>query len=192
MDVSLKEFREKHSHGRFTYKEALAFGITRGEFYKLVRSGKFERVQRGYYQLYDYFPSTMYHQFRDISKRLNYKAAICLQTALTFYELSDEFINVPSLLVDNTTYSHDKTIHLFRKRKPHWDKGINEEDGFLITSIERTIVESMVYKKWAGWEGIKALRLVLKEKKTDIYKISKIAKELGYYKRIEKNLEVFF
>ena len=91
------------------------------------------RIKRGIYQFFDYLPLTLDEQFADISMELNTKSAICLTSALSYYNLSDEIVIEPVVLVDASFYKRTDQCVLFRKRTPNWKIGIDEKEGFNIT-----------------------------------------------------------
>ena len=123
---------------------------------------------------------------------LNTKSAICLTSALSYYNLSDEIVTKAYVLVDASFYK--KTggqCILFRKRSPYWEVGIDEKKGFNITSIDRTIVESAFYKSHTGWDGTQAIKYSIDNKITTVQKLYEMAKKLDYLKKIRAHLEVF-
>lgn len=167
------------------------FGLKKRDFYEMVSRGELVRIKRGVYQFFDYLPLSLDEQFSDVSKELNTRSAICLSSALSYYDLSDQIVTRPFVLVDATFYIKTDQCILFRKRNPKWDIGIEQKEGFKITSIERTIVESVYHKSHTGWDGIKALKYSIENKITTVTKVHEIAKKLGCEKKILPNLEVF-
>ena len=191
MSYSITVFIKKYSHKNFSYQEALDFGFKPSQFYKWVYQGYIERFERGFYRFKSNFPLNYNKQFAEFSKLIPRKNAICLTTALSYYQLNDDIITTPVFLVDHSLKSKKQSICLFRKRNPCWSIGIQQKKGFLITSLERTIVESMIYKKWTGQKGLTALKQAILERRTNIFKVIKLSKQLGYSKRLAPYFEVF-
>lgn len=190
--TKLKQFKKEYADSSFSVKEALRFGFTKRQFYLLVKQGEFERIDIGFYRLRERAALSLDARFKDLSKLIHGKSAICLITALSYYGLSDEIVTVPWFIVDHGTTSTLKSVKLFRKRKPHWEIGITKKNGFLITSLERTIVECLAYKQTAtGFEGVHALRKAIRKGMVRIENIFKVAKALGYNKRIRGILEAY-
>jgi len=187
----LNHFKKHYKAKSFSYKEAIDFGFKSSQFYRLVEEGVVERFARGHYRLSSYFPESYEKQFSEYSKLINEKSAICLGDALSYHQLSDEIVTTPIILVDHGTKTNLKTIRLYRARNPKWEIGINKKKGFWVTSVERSIVESMIHTDKAGREGYTALKKAIFTKKTSIFKIIKIAEELGYKKRLAPYFEVF-
>ena len=191
-DKKIKSFKAKYGDKQFTYTEAIAFGFSHAEFYRYVKDKIFERIHKATYRFDDYLPLTQGEQFRDALKLLGGSSAICLTSALSYYRLTDMVITKPWILVDHSTTSRSKIIQLFRKRDPMWDIGIEKMDGFKITSLERTIVESIAYRNTlTGYDGIYALRKAIFQQKVKLHDLYKIAKKLGYNKRIDGVLEAY-
>ena len=77
-------------------------------------------------------------------------------------------------------------------RNPKWKLGIKKEDGILITSIERTIIDSLVYAHIIGANiGIDALKKALKDKKVKLKDIIDLALKMKVYDKIQKTVQVF-
>ncbi len=191
-DKKIKSFKKKYGNKQFTYSEAIEFGFSHAEFYRHVTTQLFERVHKATYRFDDYLPLTQPEQFRDALQLVGHHSAICLTSALSYYRLTDIVVTKPWILVDHTTTSRSKIIQLFRKRNPMWDIGIEDIDGIRITSVERTIVESIAYRNTlTGYEGIYALRKAIFQHKVNLQDLMKIARQLGYTKRVDSVLEAY-
>lgn len=188
------KFKHAYQNKQFTASEARAFGIPHVRLYALVKNKEIERVAWGHYRFPDYFPVSLEAQFQEASQLVSGKTAICLIPALGYYGLTDIIVTKPWLLVGNKTTSRNKSIHLFRRRKPMWNVGIETKDGFNITSIERTIVECIAFRSTTtGNEGTIALRKAISKGKVKIENVYRMAQKLGYLKnkRIEGILEAY-
>jgi hypothetical protein len=83
-------------------------------------------------------------------------------------------------------------IRIVRLKNPKWRIGISKERGYWITTLERTIVDSLAFPRFVGtMAATMALRRSLKMKKTDMSKIIDMASKLGCLKRIYSRLEAF-
>lgn len=187
----LNRFKRRYKAKSFSYKEAIDFGLKTSQFYKLVKDGTFERFSRGHYRLKNYFPENYEKQFSEYSKLINNKSAVCLNDALSYHQLSNEIVTKPVFIVDHSVKSSINTIRLHRARDPKWEIGIDRKKGFWVTSLERSIVESMVHTDKTGREGYIALKKAIFDKKTTIFKVIKMAEALGYKKRLAPYFEVF-
>lgn len=160
-----------------TSKELERLGISRTAIQALTREDKLLRIGRGVYQL----PNVELDnesQYRAATKRIKGKSAVCLISALSHYNLTDEIPKQTWLLVNINSRSNHKDIRLYRSNNPHWKIGIVKTDGYQITTLERTIVDAIILKKKFGNLGIEALKKALKEKFTTASKIMNMATKL--------------
>jgi predicted transcriptional regulator of viral defense system len=166
-----------------TSKELERLGISRAAIKALTKEDKLLRVGRGVYQL----PSVeLDHEslYRAATKRIKGQSAVCLMSALSHYNLTDEIPKQTWLLVNIDRRSIHKDIRLYRSNNPRWKIGIEKVDGYKITSLERTIVDAIILKKKFGNLGIEALKKALKEKLTTASKIMDMAAKLGADERV--------
>lgn len=160
-----------------TRKELERLGISRNTLEALLKEDKLLRIGRGVYQL----PSVELDNetlYRAATKRIKGPSVVCLMSALSHYNLTDEIPKQTWLLVNADGRSYHKDIRLYRSRNPNWKVGIVKADGYKITSLERTIVDAIILKKKFGNLGIEALKKALKEKLTTASKIMDMAAKL--------------
>lgn len=161
-----------------TRKELERLGISRNALDSLLKEEHLLRIGRGVYQL----PSVELDNeslYRASTKRIKRQSAVCLISALSHYNLTDEIPKQTWLLVNAEGRSYHKDIRLYRSRNPNWKIGIVKADGYQITSLERTIVDAIKLKKKIGNLGIEALKKALKEKLTTASKVMDIATKLN-------------
>lgn len=160
-----------------TSKELERLGISRREIQALTKEDKLLRIGRGIYLL----PSVELDNeslYRAATKRIKGPSAVCLMSALSHYNLTDEIPRQTWLLVNIDSRSIHKDIRLYRSNNPRWKIGIKKADGYKITTLERTIVDAIILKKKFGNLGIEALKKALKEKLTTASKIMDMASKL--------------
>lgn len=192
LDNKLSILKNEFGKRQFTYSDAIAFGISHVQFYELVKNKTIERLQKGVYRFDDYLPLTKEEQFRDATELIHGESAICLTSALSYYRLTDIVVTKPWMLVSHSVSSRSKMIQLFRKRDPMLTVGIEKQKGFKITSIERTIVESIAYRNTlTGYDGVYALRNAVNQNKVSLQDLFKIAKKLNYTSRVQNILEAY-
>jgi predicted transcriptional regulator of viral defense system len=173
----------------FTTREAESHGVTLYQLKKLVAMGSVDQISRGIYRASgeDFGPEA---QFQVATLRVGLPSAICLLSALEYHHLTDKIAKRTWILVPASKRTTDRSLKVFRARDPKWKIGIQKEDGFFITNIERTLVDCLIQKRLLGTNtGIEALRLALKEKKTTLHKISEMAKCLKGLHRILPYIE---
>ena len=171
VDMSLKATLKRLPKQPFTYKDAIANGITRHTLRQLLNDGYIERVERGLYQtsVSDFSDQEM---FVRAIKKINPPSAIALLSALSYYELTDIIPKKVWIMVPYTKRSVIKNIRLYRSKNPLWDIGITKIDGFTITTLDRTIVDSLTHPTVIPTRvGLDALKTALNRKKTTLSKI---------------------
>ena len=173
----------------FRYHEAISAGLTRHQLHILILEGILEQRTRGIYaetqvELDDD------QAFTSAMLRVGNPSAICLLSALSYYGLTDEIPNKTWIMVPFEKRSRYPDLKLFRTRNPHWDIGIEQQSGFRITSLDRTLVDSLANKSKLGSViGIQALKTGLNQRKTKIRNIAELARQLGVFHRIKTIVE---
>ncbi|MBL7670922.1 MAG: hypothetical protein JNM39_10595 [Bdellovibrionaceae bacterium] len=182
---------ETHFTGKpFSRDELNRLGITSVQLSELLKAESVHRLSRGVYVLAgtDLSNET---QFQAATMRIDGPSAVCLLSALWYYNLTDHIPKKVWLLVPENKHTAHKDIRLLRSNNPHWKIGIEKHQNFAITNLERTIVESLCMKRILGPQiGIDALKTALKEKKTTLDKVLRMAKSLGVDHRIQNYIEV--
>ena len=173
----------------FSRKELEIMGFTGNHIQVLLKAGKIERLSHGIYHI----PGDNLgdeENFRIASLRTKEKCAVCLLSALAFYHLTDVIPKKTWILVDFDKRSTSKHLRIFRSRNPHWRIGIIQEKGYKITSLERTLVDCLTYRRLIG-TGVatEALRKAIRDRKTTLAKVFAVAKSLEADKRIFPYIE---
>ena len=130
----------------FTYQEALEKGLTQYGVRKLVNEGVIERIRQGVYQHVD-LDLSLETQFRGATTQLGVPSSVCLISALDYYSLTELVPSQVWMMVEDNKRSIRSNLRLLRTRQPHWKIGITKKKGFWITSLERTLIDCLVYKK---------------------------------------------
>ncbi|MGE3757062.1 MAG: type IV toxin-antitoxin system AbiEi family antitoxin domain-containing protein [Pseudobdellovibrionaceae bacterium] len=181
---TLKRLESQFEKDPFSLDDIKRLGITDFELNKLLKEEAIYRLSRGVYVLAgtDLSDEAL---FRSATLRIEGPSAVCLLSALAFYGLTDHIPKKVWLLVPENKHTTHKDIRPLRSRKPQWKVGIERNVGFNITNIERSIIDALVMKRILGVQiGVGALKSALKEKKTTLGKILKMAKLLGVDHRI--------
>lgn len=173
----------------FSYKEALQLGLSQHDLTKLIKQGLIEKTGYGQYR-----DASLLHEpeadYQMAMKVTRSPAAICLLSALAYYDLTDSIPKKVWVLVPQEVRRRHPRLRLVRKRNPQWNVGIVEKSGYAITSIERSIVESLILHRLIGKnEALAALKRAIKNKKTTIPKIYNVARAMEVDARIQAYLE---
>lgn len=173
----------------FSLKEAKNKGISRYQLNKLLSKEKIEKIARGIYKVSKTSTSQI-EEFQHATAIIGKPCAVCLLSALEYYDLTDTISKEVWLMVPANKRTRRTNIKLLRSANPNYTIGVNDEDGFLITSIERTIVDSLVHNRQiAPIIGIEALRRAIQKNKTTLSKVYEMSKKLGSSHRIKKYIE---
>ncbi len=168
----------------FTTQEAITAGISKIELKGLVTDGLCYSVARGIYM-----PSNLdyneEYQFKVATLIVGEPSAICLISALSIYQLTDQIPKKTWIIVPNTKRTNEKGIKLLRQRDPQWNIGIQKHNGYSITSVERTIVDCFCYARIIGLNtAVESLRDALAKKLTTGSKVLEMAKKMGVLHRL--------
>ena len=177
----------------FTAKDAEELGLSKRMLHYYFKKGELKRLARGVYRHESYLPSDQHFQWEDLAVAAqNIKdGVICLISALSYYDLTDammrEFWIATSQPNSKAKFPMTKIV-----RMRNLTLGVDEIEiagaKVKIFDPERTIVDS--FRLLDRETAIKALRAYLqKQKKPNINKLTKYAKELGV--DIEKYLLSF-
>jgi len=164
-------------------------GISRYALQKKTESGEWERIARGWYRapVGDYSDD---HIFQSVAMRVGAPCAICLISALAYYDLTDIIPRKTWVMVPADRRTKYKDIRLLRTRNPEWKIEIEKIGPFHITSVERTLVDALIHRAIIGGQiGIEALRRAIRDKKTTLGKVMDTAVKLGVDHRIKSYIE---
>ena len=174
---------------QFTYQEACSQGLTQYAIRKLLQAATIERLEHGLYHSIgeDISDDELY---RRAIKRVGEPAAVCLLSALSHYELTDTIPKQVWLMVPTEKRTKSQSVKLYRARDPKWKIGIVSQDGYSITTIERTIVDSLTLKTLISPRfGIDALKIAIFSKQTSANKVLDMSNSLGVKHRILPYIE---
>jgi predicted transcriptional regulator of viral defense system len=130
------------------------------------------------------------NQFKVATLVVGQPSAICLISALSVYGLTDVIPRKTWITVPAAKRTQISSLKVLRQSDPQWNIGIEEKDGYMITSIERTLVESFCYKNLIGSTvPIEALREAVRKKLTTPSKVLDMAKKMEVVHRILPYLE---
>lgn len=173
----------------FTASQFKKSGRSRYELKLLLDAGIVEQIARGTYRSSsaDY---TEEERFQIATLRAGPKSAICLISALSIYDLTDNRHSKVWIMVPRNKISRAKDLKILRPRHPMWNVGIEKQDGYSITTIDRTIVDCFIYRSQLGSTyGTKALRQAIERKQTTLKRVMEMAIELGAQDRLRPYVE---
>jgi predicted transcriptional regulator of viral defense system len=175
----------------FTASDAKSKGISRYQIERMLADGTLERLGRGVFRASS-GDITEDEWFRVATLWVGEPSAICLLSALSYYNLTDEIPKQTWIMVPHSKLSRHQNLYLVRIRSPRWDVGIDKHQGYWITSIPRTIADAFAHPQIIGSQvAIDSLRRAINENLTSIGAIYEMALELNIGKRILPYVELF-
>jgi predicted transcriptional regulator of viral defense system len=173
----------------FTTVQAKKWGFTKRTLRKMVLEGDIEKLARGIYRIsQDDIPEE--DQFRVATLRVGKPSAVCLVSALSYHNLTDLIPKKTWIMVPLNKRTEHADLKVFRVKKPFWKIGIDQHEGYAVTSIERTVVDALNYRSILGSNtAVEALKRCVVENMSTPRKISDMAKKLKVLHRILPYLE---
>ncbi|MEI6790511.1 MAG: type IV toxin-antitoxin system AbiEi family antitoxin domain-containing protein [Myxococcaceae bacterium] len=173
----------------FSALELEDIGITRYALKKLESDGIIEKVSHGVYMLRK-MEFSRDEEYKAALFRVGEPSVVCLLSALEYYDLTDIVPKEVWLMVPAHKRTRQKDIRILRTADLKLAVGILKKKDFLITSIERSIVDSLTHQRQLSVTiGIEALRRALQLKKTTLSEIADTAKALKVSDRIRPYIE---
>lgn len=174
----------------FLYHQAVKLGLNKYELNKFIKQGLIERLEKGIYVPSDYDITEPEVQYQLATLRCGVPSCICLLSALDYYHLTDQISKQVWIMVSQNKRVRSSGLKLIRARNPQWDVGILQGDGYRITSVERTLVDCLLYKSRLGFSiPIESLKEALQQKKIKLNNIFDMAIALGVQHRIYPYIE---
>lgn len=189
LDMITKKMLKSLKGSLFSRKDMSKLGFTGNDIQELLKSGQIVRLTHGIYNIPELDLSEV-ELFRASTMRIKGKSAVCLLSALSFYDLTDLIPKKVWLLVDEKKRTIHHDIRLFRSRNPYWKIGIIQDQGFAITSLERTLVDCLTLRRILGTNtAISAIKLAVSRKQTTLSKVIDMAVLLQVEHRIYPYIE---
>lgn len=173
----------------FTLKEALSAGLTRRDISKMVDNSELLRLAHGLYLNTKNKVSSEHIDFIAAQYKFGERSLIGGLSALFYHGLTDQPPQQVWVIVPPETRTIESKYRLIRT-KGSLDLGIEKLDLFRISDINRTIAEAFKFAAKIGIRtAVSATVKAIKEKKTTLPQIMKVARELGYENAIRKHWE---
>lgn len=194
---SLSRLREAFGTRPFRVADAVAqAGVSRTTLHRLRHDGELVGTLRGVLQLTD-GGAGMLSDLAAVSARVP-DGTICLNSALSYWDLSDEIPEEIHLAIARGAHRPQFTglrvrVHQFDQATFAVGRQRAETDAgepFWISSPERTVVDTLRLARWTGRDvGLGALRRYLARPGANPARVSEIARELGVSSRIAPAIE---
>jgi predicted transcriptional regulator of viral defense system len=172
----------KTNNGFAKYAELVKAGFYKSIIRSAVATGKIKRISRGIYKLVD---------FPDISSPdlvtagvMFPKGVICLITALSFHDATDEiprFIDIAVPANSRTKKTQDLPVRFYYFASEAWSNGIEEHivDGqkIRVYCLAKTIADCFKFRNKIGMDTARsALKFAIENRKANPNEIMKYAR----------------
>lgn len=183
--------------GTITSKEAVDAGLEWRDLYALRDAGFLIEISRGVFRLEE-AELTSYLDLIAVYRRCPY-GTICLNSALSFWDLTDEVPAEVHLAVPRGSWtpyiSYPPTkVHVFNARTFDHGRGlidVGSEEKVAIYSQERSVVDAMRFRNRVGTDvAYEALRRYLRRPEASPAKLLRLARNLRVGKPMAEALEV--
>jgi predicted transcriptional regulator of viral defense system len=192
---SVALLRDRFDGRPFRVAEAVEAGISRSTLYRLLHDGNLVAAGRGVMQLPDGGMGAL-SGLAAVSARVP-GGTICLNSALSFWDLTDEIPERIHLAVPRGTRppkidQPSTVVHVFDADTFDIDRRQERTDAdepFWVYSAERSIVDAMRMSRWVGRDvALQALRRYLTRPGSDPARVAELARELGVIGQIQPAL----
>lgn len=180
----------------FRVSEAIAAGVSNTTLHRLRQSGQLTAAGRGVLQLPE-AGMGMLSELAVVSARVP-RSTICLNSALAFWDLTDEIPKKIHLAVPRGTHlpriDHPPTkVHVFNALTYEVDRQralTDADEPFWIYSPERSVIDAMRMGRWVGHDvALHALRCYIARPDADPARLAELARRLGGGSRLQPALE---
>lgn len=180
----------------FRVSDAVAAGVSRTTLHRLRQRGELSAVRRGVVRL----PETGMGMLSDLAvvSAVVPRGTICLNSALAFWDLSDEIPGQIHVAVSRGAHRPSieqppTKVHVFSADTFALDRQrarTDAEEPFWIYSRERSVVDAMRMARWVGQDlALHALRRYMAQPGADAARLAELAREIGGSARLQPALE---
>lgn len=162
----------------FNLGDAAKVGISRTTVARLVERNVFKKIERGLYSVPESEPLGEAYDFAVACKRFGPRSVIGGLSALFGYGLIEVVPTQVWVLVPSTVRASSSRYRLLRTKRNLTD-GVVSKDGYRITSIERTLLDSLIFASKIGERNAVAATIrALRQKDTSDKKLFQLAKKI--------------
>lgn len=193
---ALALLRERFDGRPFRVSEAVAAGVSRTTLHRLRETGELATVGRGIVQMPDGGMGLL-SELAVVSARVP-RGTICLNSALAFWDLTDEIPDQVHVAVPRGTHrpSIDRPatrVHVFDARTfavERQQARTDADEPFWVYSPERTVIDAMRMARWVGRDtALHALRRYIAQPRSDPAHLAELAHDLGGGAQLRPALE---
>jgi hypothetical protein len=193
----LTTIKQRFGNRPFRVREAVDAGIPRHALYRLRDEGALQMLSRGVMQPVDSDPA-MNTEFAALAARVP-KGTICLNSGLSYWDLSDELPATIHLAVPRGAHwpkidTPATTLHRFAAETfelERLEQATDAGEPFWIYSAERCVVDAMRLQHAVGRDvALSALARYARRRGADPLRLTALARQLGGERRVREALEL--
>ena len=174
----------------FSLKEALGQGLTKYALQQQLRNGSLIRLTRGVYKASSDGDLGVESQYQAATIQCGLPSCVSLLSALEYYQITDQIPNRTWMLVPNEKRVQSKKLKLIRSRNPQWDIGIRKSKTYWISTLERTLIDCLLYKSLVGSQvSLEAIKKAVLQKKVKWGALYDMAKKMKVEHRVASYIE---
>ncbi len=192
----IQVLNERFGQRPFRVSDAVAAGVSRTTLHRLRQRGELSAVRRGVVRL----PEAGMGMLSDLAvvSAVVPRGTICLNSALAFWDLSDEIPKQIHVAVPRGAHRPSieqplTKVHVFSAGTFEVDRQrarTDAEEPFWIYSRERSVVDAVRMARWVGQDlALHALRRYMAQPGADAARLAELARELGGSARLQPALE---
>lgn len=176
--------------GIVTLSDLIKMGLSQPTVSRLALSGKIQHLSRGLY----IHPDSKVVKPEELDFilaciKFGGKAVIGGISALFYYKLIEQIPHQTWVIVPSNIICTDHRYRLIRSSRK-LKHGIIKNNKYKIVSIERALIESLLYANKFGLStAIEAITRAIRRKQTTIKKIAEMAKKMKLEKTLAKHWE---
>ncbi|NLB35463.1 MAG: transcriptional regulator [Elusimicrobia bacterium] len=186
----------KNRGGIASFSEIIGAGFNKVTIQKSIKAGHVEKLDRGIYVSSEGI-TLPYPDFAVVSIKVP-QGVICLLSALSYYDLTDEIPKHVDVAIPRNTHANKVNyppVNFYHFSRKSWEAGIEEikteGKSIKIYSISKTIADCFKFRNKIGVDVAReALKIALKDKKSDPKEILKYSKICRVYNIVKPILEV--
>ena len=188
--------RERFDARPFRVSDAVEAGVSRTTLHRLREYGALEAAGRGVVRLAGAGMGAL-SDLAVVSARVP-GGTICLNSALAFWDLTDEIPDRVHIAVPRGTRrpaidQPATKVHTFDARTFQLERQqarTDADEPFWIYSAERSVVDAMRLSRWVGQDvAFQALRRYMNRRGSSPARVAELARELGGEKRLRPALD---
>jgi len=177
----LIQYFKKHG-GVLRFTDILKAGFHPDSLSAIEKAGKVEKIARGLYHVVNYKPWS--HPDLVIASLQAPKGAVCLISALSFYEVTSEIPRYVDIAIPQGTHANRikyPPVKFYHFAPKAWKAGLQEHEieGYKIKiyNLAKTIVDCFKFRNRIGMSIARdALKVGITEKKVEPKEVMKYAK----------------